>query len=145
MATSYNLVYKLFLSQINEYKFLQYTDEELASVLLDYLEVAISEFENCKVDLSLKDDVAGTFTNDLSGKESLILAKLMVVAFFKPKVLTAENYQQVMTDSEFKIYSQANQLDKVLSTYKEIRKEAQRDMTAYSFKKMNMDDLKNGK
>ena len=111
MATSFNKVYKFFLSQISEYSFLKYSDEELKTILFDYLEVAIGEFENCKVDLSQRNDVSETFDNDLSDKESLILAKLMVVAFFKPKVMTAENYQQVMTDNEFKIYSQAIHID----------------------------------
>lgn len=144
MATSFNKVYKFFLSQISEYSFLKYTNEELETILFDYLEVAIGEFENCKVDLSQRDDVAGTFDNDLSDKESLILAKLMVVAFFKPKVLTAENYQQVLTDNEFKIYSQANHIDKLFNVYDKMQKEAQREMTSYSFRKFNMDDLKNG-
>lgn len=142
MATPYTDVYEFFLSKISDYAFLKFTDEELVEEFFIYLRTAISNFEVSKVDLSERDDVLREFANDLTDKEKDILASLMVVAYLKPRVVTSENYKLAMSDSDYRIYSQANHIKEVMNLYKEVRKEVEKLMTRYTYKNIDWDKLK---
>jgi hypothetical protein len=137
--TPYSSVYNFFLSKITDYSFLKITQTDLEDLLLVYLQTAVSKFDNCKVDLSDRDDFVKTFNQNLTDKEVDIIATLMVVEYLRPKVVTSELYKISMSDPDYKLYSQANHIDKLLALYSKMTAETERLMTKYSYYKFNLD------
>lgn len=131
MATLYTEIYGSFLSKISDYSFINLTEGEIESQLFDYLRSSIPKFRNCKVDLSNRTEFE--FIEQLSDEEIEILSSLMVVEFLKPKIVSSDLYKQVMTDKEYRFYSQANHLEQLQNTYKLFKKEASDLMKAYGF------------
>jgi hypothetical protein len=142
MATPYNEVYDSFLSKITEYSFLKLTQEELETQLFKYLKSAIVSFSKPKIDLKDRDDLFGQFNNDLNDDEIELLATWMIYHFIRPKVVSSENYRQIMSDSDFKIYSQRNHLDGLIRLEEKLKKDAQMMNTQYSYKDRNLSNMK---
>jgi hypothetical protein len=141
MATPYTDVYEFFLSKISDYSFLKLTDEEIEEDLLIYLKTAIADFDVSKVDLSKRDEILRQFDEDLSDKEKDILARLMVVSYLKPRIITSENYKLAMSDSDYKIYSQANHIKEIMNIYKSMKSEADKLIVKYSYRGADLDKL----
>lgn len=141
MATPYVEIYELFLSKISDYSFLNLTDEELEEDLNIYLKTAISDFDICKTDISVRDEVAKQFEEILSDKEKDILARLMVVSYLKPRVITSENYKLAMSDSDYKIYSQANHIKETMKIYNSMRIEVDKLIVKYSYRGADLKKL----
>jgi hypothetical protein len=139
MSTPYSDVYSYFLSKITDYSFLNLSQVDLETTLLVYMKTAITKFDNCKNDLSDRNDTTKIFNKTLSDKEKDILGALMVVEYLRPKVVTSELYRIAMSDPDYKIYSQANQIDKLITLYKTMQAESERLMTKYSYYKFNLD------
>lgn len=141
MATPYTDVYEFFLSKISDYSFLNLTDGELEDDLRIYLKTAIADFDICKTDLSSRDEVAKQFEEDLTDKEKDILARLMVVSYLKPRVVTSENYRLAMSDSDYKTYSQANHIKEIMKIYNSMRSEVDKLIVKYSYRGADLDKL----
>lgn len=141
MATPYIDVYEFFLSKISDYSFLKLTDEEIEEDLLIYLKTAIADFDVSKVDLSKRDEILRQFDEDLSDKEKDILARLMVVSYLKPRIITSENYKLAMSDSDYKIYSQANHIKEIMNVYKSMKSEVDKLIVKYSYRGADLDKL----
>ena len=141
MASPYTDVYEYFLSKISDYSFLSLSDEDIEEELLPFLRTAISRFDVCKQDLTLRDDQMGAFEVDLTDMELEILSSLMLVAYLKPKVVSSDTFKLAMSDADYKIYSQANHIKEMLSLYKEMRTEVDKLITKYTYKRINLDDL----
>lgn len=143
MATSYTEVYDFFLSKVSEYSFLSLTVDDLEDQLAKYLRSAIVDFTNPKIDLKDRDEDFKQFNNDLNDDEKEVLATWMLYHFVRPKVVSSENYKQMMSDSDFKIYSQANQLQAVSSLMKTLKVDAEKLNTKYSYKERDLSTIKN--
>lgn len=141
MATPYTDVYEFFLSKISDYSFLNMSDEEIEEDLGIYLKSSIINFDTSVSDLYDRDEVLKQFSADLSDKEKDILASLMVVYYLKSKVVTSDTYKLAMSDSDYKIYSQANHIKELLNLYKEMRGEVEVLMTKFSYSKKDLSDL----
>ncbi|ARF70769.1 hypothetical protein B7C51_25195 (plasmid) [Paenibacillus larvae subsp. pulvifaciens] len=142
MATPYINIYEFFLSEIEDYSFLKLTRDELSEELHIYLRKAIADFDKCKNDLTDRDDALQQFNNDLSDKEQSILASLMLRAYLKSKVVASKHYELILSDTDFKIYSQANHIKELLELYKIIRLEVDKEIVNYTLQKLNMKDMK---
>jgi hypothetical protein len=141
MATPYVEIYEFFLSKISDYSFLNLTDEELEDDLRIYLKTAIADFDICKSDLSDRDETIKQFQEDLTDKEKDILARLMVVSYLKPRVVTSENYRLSMSDSDYKTYSQANHIKEIMKIYNGMRSEVDKLIVKYSYRGADLDKL----
>lgn len=142
MATPYTQVYSYFLSKISDYSFLNLTDTQIEDELNIYLKTSITNFDTSKVDLYQRDETLKQFIVDLGDKEIDILSSLMVNSYLKSKLVTSETYKLAMSDSDYKIYSQANHIKELTNLYKTMIKEAEVLMTKYSYKKVDMSKLK---
>lgn len=138
MATTYSEVYEFFLSKISDYSFLNLTQTELEDDLIIPLRSAITKFRNCRIDLKDRDDNLMVFNKDLSDDEKDVLATLLVVEFLKPEVVNSKNYKQTMSDSDFKAYSQANHIKELVGLYKEMKSEASKMITDYSYRSRDL-------
>ncbi|MFQ3543649.1 hypothetical protein Q7A53_06155 [Halobacillus rhizosphaerae] len=129
-------IYDSFLSRISDYSFLSdnITEEEIMEDLFGYFKSARTKFYKCKNSLKTIDDNGETvFTVELHPFEVEVLVSLMLVEYLKPKVLTDENMKQSLSDKDFKIYSQANQLKEMSLLYRNFAKEARKLITEYSY------------
>lgn len=79
---------------------------------------------------------------ELTPYEIEVIVKLMIVEQLKPIVLSSEVLKQSLSDKDFKIYSQANQLRELNLLYRLIQKEANKMITEYSFIDVIYDDRK---
>ncbi|MCY9737437.1 hypothetical protein M5X17_27430 [Paenibacillus alvei] len=142
MATSYFEVFDAFLSKIQDYSYLQISDQDMEQELLSYLKSSTSQFDVCKKDLSKRSDFVREFEEDLNDTEIDILANLMVVSYLKPKVLTSKNLEMTMSDQDFKIFSQANHIRELLTLYKEMKAEVDKVMTKYTYRRADLSEMK---
>jgi len=142
MSTPFQSVYDSFLMKVEDYSFLNLTQEDLESDLENYLNISSAKFRVCKKDLSDKNLTTKEFNVDLSIMEIEILSSLMVVEYLKPQITTSNLLKQKMTDKDFKIYSQGNHLDQLMKLYKQMKHESQSLINDYSFYSNSLDDLK---
>jgi esterase/lipase len=134
MATPLTDIYDFFLSKVTDYNFLQLNASgDLESVLFKYLRSAVTNFNNCTKDLTI-DEVNQEFIEDLDTMEKEILATLMVVQYLNQKIVNVKNMEQVLSDKEYKMYSQSNHLREMLSLKKELQSDVSHLMNTYSFK-----------
>lgn len=127
-------LYELFLSKVSDYGFLKITEEELEEDLLGYLKSATAKFYKCKSSLKvIEEDGVKRFEDELHPFELEILTTLMLVEYLKPQVLSSEVLKQSLSDKDFKIYSQANQLQQLNLTYRMLRMEAGKLITEYTY------------
>lgn len=134
--TNLHELYDIFLSNITDYRILALNPEEINDTLYGYFKSARAKFYRCKKDLSV-------VTNDLTGEEYIsgelsyfemeILANLMLVAHITPQLLSSENLKQSLSDKDFKIYSQANQLREIRLLLEGLASKAKRMITEYTF------------
>ncbi len=78
----------------------------------------------------------------LSDYEIDIISNLMLVEYIKPQYLSSEVIKQSLSDKDFKIHSQANQLREIGLLYRNLRKEARKMITEYTYMGMTDNDKK---
>lgn len=134
--TNLHELYDIFLSNITDYRILALNPEEINDTLYGYFKSARAKFYRCKKDLSVvKNDLTGEefISDELSYFEMEILANLMLVAHITPQLLSSENLKQSLSDKDFKIYSQANQLREIRLLLEGLASKAKRMITEYTF------------
>jgi len=140
--TNISEIYDVFLSKISDYSLLDpsLTQMDIEEDLFGYFRSARAKFYKCKNDLNTTTDESGdTFiVSDLEPYEIEILVALMIVEYLKPQVLSTEVIKQSLSDKDFRIYSQANQLRELNLLYRTLKREANKMITEYSF--MGMTD-----
>lgn len=136
--TTYDEIYDLFLSKIEDYEILDTINkirEEFASdenqiqqvlreLFFIYLKSSINKFTDCTQDLNDRSDTDFQFNITLTGLEIEILATLMVVEYLSPKVIRSENLESYLGSKDFRQYSPANQLKETRTLRESVRSEA---------------------
>jgi hypothetical protein len=135
--TNISEIYESFLSKISDYNLLSSTlmDEEIDEELFGYFKSARTKFYKCKNNLAIVEDITGekTFSSELTYFEIEIITNLMTVEYLKPQILSSEVLKQSLSDKDFKIYSQANQLRELNLLYRMFKKEAIAMIVEYSY------------
>lgn len=136
-STSLFEIYDDFLSKISDYKFLSLnvSEEEINEELFSYLKSAIRKFYRCKNSLKIVEDSVGekVFESELHPFEIEILVNLMLVEYIKPVLLSTEVLKQSLSDKDFKIYSQANQLREISLLHRNLKADANKMITEYTY------------
>lgn len=133
MPTAYAVVYDSFLSKITDYQLSSMSQSDAEANMLGWMNTAIAKFVRCKTDLTQRDDTAQQFNVTLKPLEVEVLANLMVVEYLQPKVKTSQTMRQMLSDSDYKTYSQANQIDSMLKLYSTTKSDADTLMTQYTY------------
>lgn len=149
-------LYDEFLSSISDYTMLMIDDEELEEDLFSYFIKARRKFIKCRQRLDiLSDDDGnkyfgykeknkdGSITEvdvRLTDYEIAILAHLMLVEYMKPIMLSTEVTKQSLSDKDFKVHSQANQLRELNLLYRLLRRESNKMITEYTYIGMTDND-----
>jgi hypothetical protein len=146
MATPISEVYDSFLSMITDYTLLldTLTEAEINEELFGYFKKARTKFYRCKNSLEVVDDGFGEleFTIDLDPFEIEVLATLMSVEYLKPQILSSEVLKQSLSDKDFKIYSQANQIRELRLLYNTLKAEANKLIVEYTYLDLGKDENK---
>jgi transketolase C-terminal domain/subunit len=147
-------VYDFFLSSITDYTFISntITDDELEETLFSYFKKARIKFRKCKNNLSTYENEEGKqylakkqedgtiVATGLTADEVNILAQCMLIEYMKQQLFSTETLKQSLSDKDFRIYSQANQLRELNLLYRLTQKEANKLITQYTY--LGMTDKK---
>jgi hypothetical protein len=132
MATPFTEVYDFFLSKVTDYSFIDLNNNgDLDDILFNHLRSAIVRFTNCNQDLTV-DITSQQFNVDLTMHEMEILSQAMVLSYVSGKILTVKNMEQMLSEREYRNYSQANHLKEMLSLKSNIQLEVSELLNSYS-------------
>lgn len=129
--TTYDKIYSRFLIKINDYELKETANSDpqlFDEILLKYLQGAIPKFHYCVKDLSQRDDVNKQFSIELTELEQEILATKMVLEWLTPMILREENIRQSLGSKDYKIFSSANHLQRLLDL-KEVYEKEDNDLS----------------
>ncbi|UGO51078.1 hypothetical protein PQE70_gp225 [Bacillus phage vB_BanS_Nate] len=148
--TSLAEVYDGFLSKISDYTLLSdtITDMDIEEELFSYFKSARAKFFKCRQSLKTVTAIDNegeeylSFEVELTDYEVEIMISLMLVEYMKPLVVSTEVNKQSLSDKDFKIYSQANQLRELRLLSKELKKEANKMISTYTYQKLDKENYK---
>lgn len=139
--TPFSEIYDLFLTNVKDYKIDKlYTlggdeDSPFFNYLKGFLVKAIPNFTNCVKDL---DDITSStptsFTSTLSGLEKNILSDLMTYEWFIKEVNDVTQFNLTLSDTDFKHFSEAQNLREKQEKADRMREMAEQKMTVYGLK-----------
>lgn len=137
-------IYNSFMRKISDYSFLspEVTRMEIEDELFGYFDSARAVFYKCKNDLTTIEDEDGEvyIVSDITPYEREIIVKLMLVEYMSPIVASSEVLKQSLSDKDFKIYSQANQLRELNLLFRLFQRQANKMITEYSYMGMTDND-----
>ena len=119
MYTPYEKLYDNLLPKFRSYEIPLMTVEEVKDYLHDYLIPAISRFHVCRKDLNDRDDVVQRFNVELSDIEVEILSNYLLIEYIDSEYIRTPSLLKVqLPSSDFKVFSPANFLDKLMAMHK---------------------------
>ena len=121
--TLYSTLYERALAQITDPILVQLPEEDLESMLHDWLMDAIVEPLVGEYDLSKRDN--NGFEANISERDQKILAIHMVRGWLAPQIRSVALTSQVFSGKESKFYAQANQLAEMRALDEQLRKDAE--------------------
>ena len=139
MATTFSEIIDVALVTIQDYKLnslYQTNPEDFQTITNAFLLRGLPQFINCKTPLTY-DMGAQTFTNTLSPLEISILADLWVYEWFEWHVQNVTQFENKMTPSDFKHYSEAENLKQKSEYLDRLREKHSQKMVDYGL--LNVD------
>lgn len=134
MATSYEKIYENLLPKFRSYEIPLMSTEEVKDYLHDYLIPAISRFHVCRKDLSDRDDIIQRFNIDLSDIEIEILSNYLLIEYIDSEYIRVPSLLKVqLPSSDFKAFSPANFLDKLMAMHKTYVSENETLLSRYAW------------
>lgn len=130
--TNLSELYDSFLSKITDYRLLQMTEQEIKDDLFGYYKTARAKFYRCKKNLDV-DKLTEDIKDTLTYFEIEILVSLMLVEHIYPQLISGENMKMSLSDKDFKIYSQANQLREIRLLLESLERKSNKMITEYTF------------
>ena len=119
MYTPYEKIYDNLLPKFRSYEIPLMTVEEVKDYLHDFLIPAISRFHVCRKDLNDRDDIIQRFNVELSDIEIEILSNYLLIEYIDSEYVRTPSLLKVqLPSSDFKVFSPANFLDKLMAMHK---------------------------
>ena len=134
MATSYEKIYENLLPKFGSYEIPLMSTEEVKDYLHDYLIPAISRFHVCRKDLNDRDDIVQRFNVDLSDTEIEILSNYLLIEYIDSEYIRVPSLLKVqLPSSDFKAFSPANFLEKLVAMRTNYTKENETLLSRYAW------------
>lgn len=119
MYTTYENLYDRVLTKFRDWDIPRMSEEDVKDMLHDYLVPALAKFHVCRKDLNNRDDIIQRFNCELSEIEMDIIANYMLVEYIDSTYIrTPSLLKASMGSTDFKAYSSANMLDKLMAMRK---------------------------
>lgn len=134
MATSYEKIYENLLPKFRSYEIPLMSTEEVKDFLHDYLAPAISRFHVCRKNLNDRDDILQRFNVDLSDIEVEILSNYLLIEYIDSEYIRTPSLLKVqLPSSDFKAFSPANFLEKLMAMHKTYVSENETLLSRYAW------------
>ena len=134
MPTSYEKLYENLLPKFRSYEIPLMSTEEVKDYLHDFLIPAISRFHVCRKDLNDRDDILQIFNVDLSDIEVEILSNYLLIEYIDSEYIRVPTLLKVQLPStDFKSYSSANMLEKLMNMHKTYVSENETLLSRYAW------------
>lgn len=134
MHTPYEKLYDNLLPKFRSYEIPLMTVEEVKDYLHDYLIPAISRFHVCRKNLNDRDDVLQRFNVELSDIEIEILSNYLLIEYIDSEYVRTPSLLKIqLPSSDFKAFSPANFLDKLLAMHKTYVSENETLLSRYAW------------
>lgn len=134
MPTLYEKLYENLLPKFRSYDIPLMSTEEVKDFLHDYLIPAISRFHVCRKDLNDRDDILQRFNVELSDIEIEILSNYMLIEYMDSEHIRTPSLLKVqLPSSDFKVFSPANFLDKLMAMHKTYVSENETLLSRYAW------------
>ena len=134
MPTSYEKIYENLLPKFRSYEIPLMSTEEVKDYLHDYLVPAISRFHVCRKDLNDRDDILQRFNMELSDIEIEILSNYFLIEYIDSEYIRVPSLLKVqMPSSDFKVFSPANFLEKLMNMHKTYVSENETLLSRYAW------------
>lgn len=134
MHTPYERLYDNLLPKFKSYEIPLMTIDEVKDYLHDYLIPAISRFHVCRKDLNDRDDILQRFNIKLSDIEVEILSNYLLVEYIDSEYIRTPSLLKVqLPSSDFKVFSPANFLDKLVAMRTTYTKENETLLSRYAW------------
>lgn len=132
MNTTLEEVITLYLAKIENFDYLEYSEEELLEELSPMLLSATSKLFslNLKIDFDMEE-----FNRELEPIEQNLVALGLVEEFLTQKVNSIKVLKNHLTTKDFNLYSSANMLKQLRATLDSVSKEKYYLETRYEYKK----------
>lgn len=136
MGTPFTVLYDSVLSKIRDYDFFNMEQEEIYSVLSDYIRPAVAAFRGCKQDISQRTETE--FECTLTDTEIEILANYMTIAYIDSNYIRVPlALKQTLSSKDFNAFSPANHLEKMMEVREKYRKDNETLLVRYSYIRKN--------
>ena len=134
MATPYEKLYENLLPKFRSYEIPLMSTEEVKDYLHDFLIPAVSRFHVCRKDLNNRDDIIQRFNDDLSDIEIEILSNYLLIEYIDSEYIRTPSLLKVqLPSSDFKVFSPANFLDKLVAMHKTYVSENETLLSRYAW------------
>jgi len=136
MPTPYSSIYSVFSEKINDYQLANLSlsnPTQAESIMHGYLMNAATKFIQCNTDLTSYDDTLKQFNNTLTSLEILILAYFMIIEWLDPQINNILLLKQILSDVDYKIYSQAQHLHELRALKKDAQEEVNYLINLYTY------------
>lgn len=140
MATPFQDVYKMFLSQITDYELVAIPSVSLDENMQLWMMSAIGFFSNCRHDLFDFNLDTKQFNDDLTMTELQILSKFMVFVYLDTHLIKEDLMKQSLNSKDYRMYSPANQIKAILELKQAINSEANTLLSRYSYNIRHLKD-----
>ena len=134
MATPYEKLYENLLPKFRSYEIPLMSTDEVKDYLHDFLIPAISRFHVCRKDLNDRDDILQRFNVDLSDIEIEILSNYLLIEYIDSEYIRTPSLLKVqLPSSDFKVFSPANFLEKLVNMHKTYVSENETLLSRYAW------------
>lgn len=134
MPTSYEKLYENLLPKFRSYEIPLMSTEEVKDYLHDFLIPAISRFHVCRKDLNDRDDILQRFNVGLSDTEIEILSNYMLIEYIDSTYIRVPSLlQKQLPSNDFKVFSDANYIDKLMAMHITYTKENETLLSRYAW------------
>jgi hypothetical protein len=140
MATKFDKIYDLALTEIRDYKIdkiYSMSPLDFESYMRGFLNRAIPKFTNCQKDLSDINEINQEFNGDLTLVEQNILANWVIVSWLSREINDVSQINLSMNDGDFKRYAEGQNLKEKTEHHNKLREMVNQDMLDYGFRNVD--------
>lgn len=131
--TPFSDIFQRFFNKVTDSDLALLPQENLDSIMQQFLQSAIVRFQKCKKDVNNIDTVNQTFNVLLNSVEIEILANWMKYEWIDQQTNRIELLKQSLSSKDYAMYSQANHLDKLLTLKQQVYLENNQMIIDYSY------------
>lgn len=144
--TTYKELADAVFNKIKDLDFASMSEEFAYEIVIGYMKSAIVKFENCKQDLSDRDDVLAEYNFKLTDETFVILVNYMVIEWLDSNfILTSNALKTRLSSSDFHALNLHNQLSKAMELRNTLKAENNQLAINRSYRNSKLFDVANRK